>query len=78
MQELGVAPSARPPGPDVPLFESLLDSTNVLTLTSAVEHSFGIQIEDSEIVPANFSTLRLLADFVERKRHPVATQSAAI
>lgn len=53
---------------DTPLFETLLDSTSVLTLTSALEQHFGVAIEDRELVPANFSTLRQMAAFIERKR----------
>ncbi|TAN21991.1 MAG: acyl carrier protein [Acidobacteria bacterium] len=52
---------------DTPLFETLLDSTSVLTLTSALEQHFGVAIEDRELVPANFSTLRHVAAFIERK-----------
>lgn len=55
-------------GLDTPLFETLLDSTSVLTLTSALEQHFGVAIEDRDLVPANFSTLRQIAAFVERKR----------
>lgn len=53
---------------DTPLFETLLDSTSVLTLTSALEQHFGVAIEDRELVPANFGTLRQMAALIERKR----------
>ncbi|MGH9412291.1 MAG: acyl carrier protein [Terriglobales bacterium] len=76
LAELAFTP-ARPLQPDTPLFEALLDSTSVLTLTSELEQRYGIEIEDRELVPGNFSTLRQLADFVERKTHPAATQRAA-
>lgn len=74
--ELGFTP-ARPLEPDTPLFEALLDSTSVLTLTSAMENTFAIQIDDSELIPGNFSTLRQLTEFVERKTQRQASQRAA-
>jgi len=51
-----------------PLFESALDSTNVLSLVAHLEREFGIEIPDQEVVPSNFGTLELLALYVERKR----------
>lgn len=62
---------------DAPLFESLLDSTSVLALVSFVETRFGIDIDDHEIVPSHFSTLRQLGEFVERKRAPPALPRGA-
>jgi len=53
---------------DLQLFESLLDSTSVMALVNHMEQHFGLEISDSEVVPANFTTLRRLAAFVERKR----------
>ncbi|MGH9476732.1 MAG: acyl carrier protein [Terriglobales bacterium] len=67
----------RPLGPDTPLFEALLDSTSVLALVGHLEQEFQIAVEDHELVPANFATLRQLADFVERRAHPALNQRAA-
>jgi len=63
--------------PDTPLFESLLDSTSVLALVSHLEQEFQIEIRDSEVVPANFSSLRRLSAFLQRKTQPAATPRAA-
>ena len=45
----------------------ILDSTGFLEIITFVEERFGIKIEDSEVVPENFSTLRKLSDFVRVK-----------
>lgn len=74
LSELAAAP-LRPLDPDAPLFESLLDSTSVLALVSHLEQQFHIEILDHEVVPANFSTLRRLCQFLDRKAQ--STSAAA-
>jgi acyl carrier protein len=76
LHELAVMPG-RSLGDETQLFESLLDSTSVLALVAYLEETFQIEVRDSEIVPANFSTLRLLAGFVGRKLGPASVQLAA-
>ena len=61
---------------DTPLFETLLDSTSVLALVSHIEGSYGIEIRDSEVVPDNFSSLRRMVTYIERKREPASTPLA--
>ncbi|HVA64551.1 MAG TPA: acyl carrier protein [Terriglobales bacterium] len=65
----------RPLDPDAPLFESLLDSTSVLALVTHLEQQFHLEILDHEVVPANFSTLRCLCAFLDRKSQ--STSAAA-
>ncbi len=48
-----------------------IDSTGVLELVSFLERTYGITIEDDELVPENLDSIARLADFVARKR-PVA------
>ena len=76
LQELTALPG-RSLSEDAPLFETLLDSTSVLALVSYLEQSFQIEIRDSEVVPANFNTLRRLAAFVESKTQPTRAPLAA-
>ncbi len=76
LHELAALPD-RSLGEDTPLFESLLDSTSVLALVNYLEESFAIEIRDSEVVPANFSTLRRLAAFVADKSERAAAPLAA-
>jgi acyl carrier protein len=49
------------------LARGILDSTGVLELVSFVETSFGVSIDDHELVPSNFDSLHAVAAFVERK-----------
>ena len=56
---------------DQSLFASgTLDSTGILELVSFVEETFGISIDDDEMIPANFETIDALAAFVSRKKLP--------
>ena len=50
------------------LEEGIIDSMNVMELIAFVEESFGIQINDDEIMPDNFDSVSRIAAFVERKR----------
>lgn len=49
------------------LQEGIVDSTGVLELVGFVEETFTLEVEDTEIVPENFDSIRRLADFVHRK-----------
>jgi acyl carrier protein len=50
------------------LESGVVDSMNVMEIVLFAEKAFGIPIEDREIVPANFDSIRNLADFVRRKK----------
>jgi acyl carrier protein len=51
-----------------PLLESgIMDSMGVLELVTFVEQEFGVNVSDEELVPENFQSIRLLADFVLTK-----------
>ena len=45
----------------------VLDSTGFLELITFAEEKFGIQVDDSEVVPENFDTVRKMSEYVERK-----------
>jgi acyl carrier protein len=45
----------------------IVDSTGVLEVIAFLEETFGIHVEDSELVPANLDSIERLAAFVERK-----------
>jgi len=56
-------------GPDDSLLDSgLVDSTGIFELVSFLEETFGIKVEDEEIVPEHFETAAQVAAFVDRKR----------
>ena len=46
------------------LEEGIVDSTGVLELVMFVEETFGITVEDEEIVPENFDSVERLARYV--------------
>jgi acyl carrier protein len=46
----------------------IVDSLGVMQLVDFCESRYGIRVTDSDLVPANFQTLRKLADYVERKQ----------
>ena len=50
------------------LQEGIVDSTGVLELVMFVEETFGVTVEDEEIVPENFDSVAQLTAYIERKR----------
>lgn len=57
------------PYPDDASFldEGIVDSMNVLELVTFVEDTFGIHVNDQDIVPANFDSVSKLAAYVQRQ-----------
>lgn len=49
------------------LEEGVIDSTGVLELVAFVEETFGIEVNDEEILPENFDSVVKLAAFVKAK-----------
>jgi acyl carrier protein len=49
------------------LEEGIVDSTGVLELVMFVEETFGITVQDEEIVPQNFDSVSQLAAYIRRK-----------
>ncbi len=52
----------------------VIDSTGVLELVGFLEETFGVRIQDDELVPENLDTIDNIVAFVSRKR---AAESAA-
>jgi acyl carrier protein len=46
----------------------VLDSTGFLELVAFLEETFGIKVEDAEMVPENLDSIDNVAAFVTRKR----------
>lgn len=46
----------------------VVDSTGVLEIMGFLESTFGVAVEDDEIVPDNLDSIERIAAFVERKR----------
>jgi len=49
------------------LEQGVIDSTGVLELVEWLEESFGIKVEDTELVPENLDSVNKLAAFITRK-----------
>lgn len=50
------------------LDRGIIDSTGVLELVAFVEDTYGLQVADEEIIPANFDSIDALSAFVARKK----------
>ena len=54
---------------DYPLLEKqVVDSLGMITFISLLEEEFGVEIDDGDVVPGNFRTIRQIAALVESKR----------
>lgn len=49
------------------LEEGIIDSTGILELVMFLEETYGIKIQDDELVPENLDNLRNIARFLEGK-----------
>ena len=58
------------------LEKGIIDSTGVLELVGFLEKTYGITVEDSDLVPANLDSLERLEAFVNRKVQAREPQSA--
>jgi len=54
----------------------VVDSTGVLEIIGFLEGTFGLAVEDDEIVPANLDSIERIAAYVERKRAAGASGAA--
>ena len=49
------------------LEQGIIDSTGVLELVEWLEESFGIKVDDTELVPDNLDSVNKLGAFISRK-----------
>jgi acyl carrier protein len=64
---LGEDPSKLPA--DASLLEAgIIDSTGVLELVDFIETTYGLTVEDEELLPENLDSIQSIVAFVERKR----------
>lgn len=49
------------------LNEGIIDSMGILELVTFVEKTFGISVQDQEIVPDNFDSVRRLSSYITSK-----------
>lgn len=50
----------------------IIDSTGVMEILLFLEETFGIRVEDEELVPENFDSIEGLVGLIERKRKRAA------
>ena len=56
---------------DFPLVKrGVLDSIELMQVVAFVEKTYGVAIDDTEILPENLGSLTAIAALVERKRQP--------
>ena len=67
--ELTSADGGRAVGPEDDLIRrGIVDSLGISQLVEFCESRYGIRVTDADLVPANFQTVRSLAEYVGRKR----------
>jgi len=47
--------------------EGIIDSTGILELVFFLEETFGVSVEDDELVPENFDSLKRIVKYLETK-----------
>ena len=55
---------------------ALLDSTGILELVAFIENTYGIRVEDDELLPENLDSIAAVAGFVARKRAALCEDGA--
>lgn len=50
------------------LDRGIIDSTGVLEVIFFIEETFGIKVEDNEMLPDNLDSIERIANFVARKK----------
>ena len=50
------------------LERGVIDSTGVLEVIFFIEETFGVKVEDSEMLPENLDSIERIAGFVNRKK----------
>ncbi len=54
------------------LNEGIVDSTGVLQLVSFLEETYGITVEDEDLIPENLDSISSITAYLSRKMEPVA------
>ncbi len=55
----------------------IIDSTGVLELVSFLETTFGIEVQDDEMLPENLDSIRAITSYVSRKLESAKVQLVA-
>ena len=57
------------------LEQGIVDSTGVLELVAHIEQTYGIKVEEDELIPENLDSINAIASYLQRKRSAVPEQS---
>ena len=57
------------------LDRSVIDSTGVLELVGHLEKTYGITVQDEELIPENLDSIDRLVSYVERKSRSVEARA---
>ena len=69
LTEVGSLADLNAVGSEESLLErGVLDSAAMIDLIEKLEDSYGVSIEEDELVPENFDSIRAIASFVAEKR----------
>lgn len=58
--------------------QGIIDSTGVLEVVGFIEQTFGIAVDDCELLPENLDTIQGIAAYVIRKQHEPAPTDALV
>ena len=50
------------------LEDGILDSTGVLELIAFLEETYGIEVEDEEVIPENLDSIANVAQYIQKKQ----------
>jgi acyl carrier protein len=68
LSEIAVDAGIKTLEPDDDLLEQgIIDSMGIMKLVTFMEETFGIGIDDEDIVPENFQTLTSMTEYIEQK-----------
>jgi acyl carrier protein len=67
-----VADAAALPDEGSLLDRGVIDSTGVLEVIGFIESTFGVTVEDAEMLPENLDSIQRIADFIVRKQASAA------
>ena len=59
------------------LDQGIIDSTGVLEVISFLEDTFGLTVDDSEMLPENLDSIRAISNYVGRKLESRKVELAA-
>lgn len=56
------------------LEHGIIDSTGILELVAWIEETYHVTVDDGELIPDNFDSVRKLVSYLEAKLQPVAKE----